>query len=195
MKSVILTSVSIVLLAFTSTFSTAYPSAESPEQIEEQNDLEVIEVYGQKPLGRLKLELRDHKIAMYNIFNSMIDDEDLMYVCRKEQVGGSYRTFQICEPRFLTRIKQGLITEELLRERNLNRDNWLGTLTLASLGSEEIATKRAEMVKLMEELTINNLEFRQAVVRVINAEKAFVESHRATYGKFSRIENRARYSN
>ncbi|MDY6926571.1 MAG: hypothetical protein SWN10_05680 [Pseudomonadota bacterium] len=84
--------VAVILLAF----STIVYS-QSHEKI---NDIEVVDVVGQRPLSYYRKQLVETELAFYDMYNALTDQKEFKIRCRIEKPSGSHIARKVCYPQY-----------------------------------------------------------------------------------------------
>ena len=82
-----------VILLFFSTF--VHSQSE-----EKQDDIEVVDVVGQRPLSYYRKQLVETELAFYDMYNALTDQKELKIRCRIEKPSGSHIARKVCYPQY-----------------------------------------------------------------------------------------------
>ena len=67
---------------------------------EKQDEIEVVDVVGQRPLSYYRKQLVETELAFYDMYNALTDQEELKIRCRIEKPSGSHIARKVCYPQY-----------------------------------------------------------------------------------------------
>lgn len=149
-------------------------------------DVENIQVIGQRPLSLLKEEFMLAQYALFDTFNTLMEDPDMHYVCSREKRKGSNTRQKVCRDAFDIRIRRELLQEYSNRPGNVMENLNIGSAS-AQLGSKELETLKARKLTLMKKLYSENAQFRDSFIKMVTAKQKYEASHQRTFGSTSKF--------
>ena len=165
----------IATVFFLSTISLSFTVA--PQDVDE--DVENIEVIGQKPLS-LYFEIRNKKRkAFMQTFNQLIDDEDLAFTCKRRTRRNSRIKHEVCKNNYEWRIYQEIMQDEI------NRGNVMGASAVAEMGNAEQRQLRKTLVIKIQETLKTNKNLRDTYRQFKAADSAYKRAHIEKFGILS----------
>lgn len=82
----------VILLGFSS-----FVNSQSEEK---QDEIEVVDVVGQRPLSYYRKQLVETELAFYDMYNALTDQKELKIRCRIEKPSGSHIARKVCYPQY-----------------------------------------------------------------------------------------------
>lgn len=127
-------------------------------------DMEVIEVKGQRSIFFLKKSIEKSRAAFYEIFNSVNEDKKFDIICRLEKPLGSHIADRVCEPRYFKELRAQLIQERAVSGTKINMS------LVPSDADVFLASKKDREASLvhMQELLLTNPELQAAYLELHN---------------------------
>ena len=174
------TTKALMLLVLSSTFSVPMANAfmvvtQAPdEQIvdapeEDEEDLEVIGVVGQRTPAYFRVQMEKAEMDFYESFNALADNDDYKVICRREKRAGSRIASNVCYPKYLL--------DQLAAETQEALERGTPQPTLKDIefkGQKE----REKSLAYVEEVVIANPQLLQKLIS-LNEKKAAFESSKA----------------
>lgn len=174
---------SAILLFLGLTTITPVTIADEPRA---EPDVENIQVIGKRPLPLLKEEFLLAQFALFDTFNSLMDDPDMHYVCTREKRKGSNTRQKVCRDAFDIRIRRELLQEYGARPGDTMENLMLGSAS-AQLGSKELDTLKAKKLSLIKKLYAENTRFRDSFAKMVTAKQKYEASHQSAFGAASKF--------
>lgn len=170
-----------VILSFT-----REAEAQNTADTEDNGSTERIQVIGKRPLSLLKEEFMLAQYALFDTFNTLMEDPDMHYVCTREKRKGSNTRQKVCRDAFDIRIRRELLQEYSARPGDTMENLMLGSAS-AQLGSEELDTLKAKKLSLIKKLYAENTRFRDSFIEMVTAKQKYEASHQAAFGAASKF--------
>ncbi len=82
----------VILLGFSS-----FVNSQSEEK---HDEIEVVDVVGQRPLSYYRKQLVETELAFYDMYNALTDQKELKIRCRIEKPSGSHIARKVCYPQY-----------------------------------------------------------------------------------------------
>lgn len=160
---------SVALFAMSMTTS-LWPQLFAQDSNFETKPTEQINVIGEKTKRAVHFQLQRAESVTYRMFNELNDSRVLDIKCRRKKFTGSYIFTRVCEPVFLTRLRStnAIMFSGIDPLPNFSGGytSWLLYLTTEDELKEQAADKYEEMNQKMFEISQENPEFRESLVRV-----------------------------
>ena len=86
-------SIAFVLMLFANPFSYAQTDTSA-------EDIEVVDVIGQRPLSYYRKQLVQTEMAFYDMYNALADVKEFKIRCRTEKPSGSHIARKVCYPQY-----------------------------------------------------------------------------------------------
>lgn len=144
------------------------PSADTPS-----DDVEVIEVYGQVPLGTLKSMMKEAERNFMKSFNDYNDDPLFEFTCTRKAKTGSHIKKETCEPNYLTKARSNLYQYQTVPSHLGNaliRNPTEAQVKRSSKSDKQLAEEH--MKKILSE----NEELQEMYAKYQHARKAYVKT-------------------
>ena len=151
------------------------------------NNIEIIEVEGKKPLSLLREEYKAARLALFENFNDLVEESDMHYICERKRLPNSRIFYKPCQNAFDIRIRDELFKSEMHKPGDLmsrlNRAH-----SSSDMGALEIDRLEEKKSKLIAKLAEENEIFKKALIELIKAKYNYEQKHISQYGSFSRFE-------
>jgi hypothetical protein len=135
-----------------------YPALAMPQN----DDMEVIEVKGQRSIFFLEKSIEKSRVAFYDLFNSVNENKKFDIICRFEKPLGSNIAERVCEPRYFKELRAQLIQERAVSGTKINMS------LIPSDDDVLAASKKDREASLihMQELLLSNPELQAAYLEL-----------------------------
>lgn len=135
-----------------------YPALAMPQN----DDMEVIEVKGQRSIFFLEKSIEKSRVAFYDLFNSVNENKKFDIICRLEKPLGSNIAERVCEPRYFKELRAQLIQERAVSGTKINMS------LIPSDDDVLAASKKDREASLihMQELLLSNPELQAAYLEL-----------------------------
>ena len=173
---------------FTASFS-SHSTAQENTSTDDSEDVEVVEVYGSKPLFYWKEALANSRAEIIDYLNESINNEDFQLTCRKVSIPNSNFKKRECRTGYDKRIRR----EKFIDGMYLGSDFYAGQQS-AELGSTELSKKHEEHVQIVQQLYVEDEQFRQMYDKLQQIEKGYQEAHNKTFGSLSQYDEKSEES-
>jgi hypothetical protein len=175
-----------IVLALLATSYTASASYSDEKTIAAPDNIERVEVLGQKPLRFYLKEYRLQETAFYDMFNDLIDDSEMQIHCTRVKQFSSNMKKRVCSPRFVSNIERDL-TQRGLNMRGASFGGLLGTgrwdsinygaTRAANFEHSEVAAlvidKKAKLADKLNALLETNPELYEQYVKLQQAKQNY----------------------
>ncbi|MBD3584431.1 hypothetical protein HHX48_01640 [Salinimonas sp. HHU 13199] len=156
---------------------TALSSPVAAQQADD--DIENIEVIGQKPLS-LYFEIRNEKrVAFMQMFNKLVDNKDLAFTCKRRTRRNSHIKHEVCKNNYEWRIYQEIMQDEI------NRGNVMGASAVAEMGNAEQRKLKKKLVIKIQETLASDAAFREIYRQFKAADRTYKKAHVRKFGVLS----------
>lgn len=164
-------------------FSTSSETSANEETISPKldDDIETIEVVGQRPYRFFKSEFKLKKELLFSTFNDLVEDKDMHFVCKKERVAGSHLKQEECLNAFEFRIRQEIYDDAIRRGESSS-----AAAVWSKQGNKELIERRDEKIRLIRELLTTQETFASVAKELKKSEDLYKQAHIAKFGSFSR---------
>ena len=144
--------------------------------------VEHIEVYGQRPIGYFRQQLRLSESAFFDAFNELTDISSFKVECYNKKRIGTNVGRRRCEPAYVDEIKheQRFLTSQLTSSRG----NPLLTFPYAQL-RYELQQKQKEHIAYMNKLASENPDLQAKLEKWAEAKMSYALKHYKKWGKRS----------
>tara|TARA_R100000687_G_C6437617_1_gene158887 strand:- start:260 stop:808 length:549 start_codon:yes stop_codon:yes gene_type:complete len=151
------------------------------------NNIEIIEVEGKKPLSLLRKEYKAASFALFETFNDLVEESDMHYICEKKRLPNSRISYKSCQNAFDIRIRDELFKREMNKHGDLiSRLN--KAQSSSDMGALEIDRLEEKKSKLIAKLAEENEIFKKALIELSKAKYNYEQEHISQYGSFSKFE-------
>jgi hypothetical protein len=166
-----------------------HSTAQENNSTDDSEDVEVVEVYGSKPLFYWKEALANSRAEIIDYLNESIKNDDFQLTCRKVSIPNSNFKKRECRTGYDKRIRE----EKYIDGRFFGGDFLAGQRS-ADLGSTELSKKHEEQVAIVQQLYVEDEKFRQMYDKLQQIEKGFQEAHNKTFGSLSQYDEKSEES-
>lgn len=97
MKNAVTLAIRLGLTPFILLGFTTFVHSQSEEK---QDDIEVVDVVGQRPLSYYRKQLLETELAFYDMYNALTDEKEFKIRCRIEKPSGSHIARKVCYPQY-----------------------------------------------------------------------------------------------
>ncbi len=148
--------------------------------------IDEITVIGQRSLGALRLEVQMARERVYDLFNSLNDNDEFNIHCRNESSTGTRILQRVCRPQFADNAMNDA-TREFLDALFTDCDGRgaIGTecmersaLTRAQAAVSVVHLKDRQLASEVQRLTRESVEFRRAIAEYQAAEHRYEDARR-----------------
>jgi hypothetical protein len=178
----------IAALLFAASFS-SHSTAQEDNSAADSEDVEVVEVYGSKPLFYWKEALANSRAEIIDYLNESINNEDFQLTCRKVSIPNSNFKKRECRTGYDKRIRREKFIEGLFFG-----GTYASAQQSAELGSTELGKKHEEHVQIVQQLYVEDEQFRQMYDKLQQIEKGYQEAHNKTFGSLSQYDEKSEES-
>lgn len=110
-------------LALALPFSINLNAKEIDVKSQKDEDIEVIDVLGSKPLSYYRDQMKIAESSFYDMYNGLVDKEEFKIKCRNEKATGSHIRRKVCYPQYvlseMSRLTQLAFNPSILEKRHL----------------------------------------------------------------------------
>lgn len=146
-------------------------------------DVEVVEVYGAKPYSAWKKEWLASREKITNYLNDSIDNTDFKINCRRVSVPNSNVKKRICTSGYDSRIRKRVFEDAFY----LGAGGFFVAQTASEIGSTEIARKKEEHLAIIEKIYVEDENFRDLFNNHLQLKEGYQNAHVAKFGSFSQF--------
>ncbi|MBR9792609.1 MAG: hypothetical protein GYB58_12755 [Gammaproteobacteria bacterium] len=97
MKNAVTLAIRLGLTPFILLGFTTFVHSQSEEK---SDDIEVVDVVGQRPLSYYRKQLLETELAFYDMYNALTDEKEFKIRCRIEKPSGSHIARKVCYPQY-----------------------------------------------------------------------------------------------